>query len=104
MKIGRGVTDRAFKTFPESLQTIIADYCENGGNIFVSGAYVATDLWDNGDVNESDKRFANEILHYTWRTGQASVSGQVKPQLRRSLHSTRSMSNTTIRSTKIVMR
>ena len=23
--------------------------------------------------------FANEILHYTWRTGQASVSGQVKP-------------------------
>ena len=79
MKIGRGVTDRAFKTLPESLQTIIADYCENGGNIFVSGAYVATDLWDNGDVNETDKRFANEILHYTWRTGQASVSGQVKP-------------------------
>ena len=79
VKIGRGVTDRAFKTFPESLQTIIADYCENGGNIFVSGAYVATDLWDNGDVNETDKRFANEILHYTWRTGQASVSGQVKP-------------------------
>ena len=31
VKIGRGVTDRAFKTFPESLQTIIADYCENGG-------------------------------------------------------------------------
>ena len=62
VKIGRGVTDRAFKTFPESLQTVSADYCESGGSNFVSGAYVATDLWDNGDVNETDKRFANEIL------------------------------------------
>ena len=28
---------------------------------------------------ETIVEFANEILHYTWRTGQASVSGQVKP-------------------------
>ena len=61
-----------------SLPTIVKTE-ETSSSQDVSGAYVATDLWDNGDVNETDKRFANEILHYTWRTGQASVSGQVKP-------------------------
>ena len=79
VNIGRGVAKATFKTFPEALQKVIADYCNEGRKLFVSGAYVATDLWDNGTSNESDKKFANEVLHYTWRTGQASISGEVKP-------------------------
>ncbi len=69
----------SFKTFPKALQKVLSDYCDEGRKLFVSGAYVATDLWDNGISSDSDKQFAHEILHYTWRTGQASATGRVKP-------------------------
>jgi hypothetical protein len=75
---GRGAFPPRFKTFPDSLQAKITAYCRQGGNIFVSGAFVATDLWDNGYVNESDKIFVRDILKYTWRTGHAAVTGKVK--------------------------
>lgn len=76
--IGRGVHTREFKTFPLKLQKAITDFCGQGGNIFVSGAYVATDLWDNGSDLKEDKDFATRILKYRWRTGQAATEGGVK--------------------------
>jgi len=77
-RIGRGVHAAEFKTFPLKLQKAISEYCLQGGNIFVSGAYVATDLWDNGDVKQEDKDFAKKILKYQWRVGQAATEGKVK--------------------------
>lgn len=77
---GRGVYGTKFKTFPESLQSKLKDLTEGGTNIFVSGAYVATDLWDNPYSNDSiaaaDQKFATEVLGYHWRVGQASVTGE----------------------------
>jgi len=78
VKIGRGVHAPEFKTFPEKLQKEIADYCLQGGNIFISGAYVATDLWDNANATQKDKDFAKQILRYQWRVGQAATEGKVK--------------------------
>ncbi|MDR2145690.1 MAG: hypothetical protein LBE91_04430, partial [Tannerella sp.] len=77
-KIGRGVQPAEFKTFPKALQEKITDFCQKGGNIFVSGAYVATDLWDTENPQDVDKEFAMKILKYKWRTGQAAVEGKVK--------------------------
>ena len=77
-KIGRGVHAPEFKTFPEKLQKEITDYCLQGGNIFISGAYVATDLWDNINAKQGDKDFAKQILKYQWRVGQAATEGRVK--------------------------
>ena len=77
-KTGPGNDLPAFKTFSDKLQTAIKDYCDNGGNIFVSGAFVATDLWDTGKIVERDTAFAKKVLHYIWRTGMASVTGKVK--------------------------
>jgi hypothetical protein len=76
--IGRGVFQPKFKTFPDELQAKITDYCRRGGNIFISGAFVATDLWDTPFVKNSDKQFAQEVLKYKWRTGHAAVAGKVK--------------------------
>ena len=46
--MGRGgVKPLEFKTFSQPMQEAITAYCGQGGNIFVSGAYVGTDLWDN---------------------------------------------------------
>ena len=80
-KMGRGgVTSLQFKTFSKPLQDAITAYCGKGGNIFVSGAFVGTDLWDNrlAVSEEADKKFATEVLKYKWRVGQAARQGKVK--------------------------
>ena len=64
-KIGRGgIKPLEFKTFSKPMQDCITAYCSQGGNIFISGAYVGTDLWDNRLIpaNEEDKKFATEVL------------------------------------------
>jgi len=76
--VGRGAFPPRFKTFPDSLQARITDYCKAGGNIFVSGAYVGSDLWNNTQAKESDKQFAQDVLKYKFRTGHAAVTGKVK--------------------------
>lgn len=80
IKKGRGVYGTYYKTFPATLQKKITEYTANGGNIFVSGAYVATDLWDNPNSSEAiakaDQEFATKVLGYHWRVGQASVTGE----------------------------
>ncbi|MBP6065560.1 MAG: xanthan lyase [Bacteroides sp.] len=80
-KMGRGgITPLAFKTFSKEMQDAIAVYCLAGGNFFVSGAYLGSDLWDNRLVkaNEADRKFATEVLKYKWRVGQAATMGKVK--------------------------
>ena len=75
--VGRGAYPPRFKTFPDQLQTRITEYCRSGGNVFVSGAYVASDLWSNR-ASEADRQFAQSVLKYKWRTGHAAVTGNVK--------------------------
>jgi hypothetical protein len=80
-KMGRGgVTPLQFKTFTQPMQQAITAYCGQGGHIFVSGAFVGTDLWDNrlAASEEADKKFATEVLKYKWRVGQAAKKGKVK--------------------------
>ena len=77
-KMGRGsVKPLEFKTFSKPMQDAITAYCNQGGNIFISGAYVGTDLWDNplAPAEEADKKFATEVLKYKWRVGQAAIMG-----------------------------
>lgn len=77
---GRGVYGSKYKTFPAELQARISSLTKAGTDFFISGAYVATDLWDNPnsteEVAESDKAFAGDVLGYNWRVGQASVTGE----------------------------
>lgn len=80
-KMGRGgIHPLEFKTFSTPMQQRLADYCRQGGNVMVSGAYVATDLWDNplAEKQDDDCTFATEVLKYTWRVGQAARRGGVK--------------------------
>lgn len=76
---GRGVFGTRYKTFPKELQERIATLTTNGTSFLVSGAYVASDLWDNPlsckEVAEADQAFATQILGYHWRVDQATVDG-----------------------------
>ncbi len=80
IKRGRGAYGTVYKAFPSELQARIAEHTQAGGSIFVSGAYVATDIWDNPYSDkataEADKNFAREVLGYNWRVGQASITGE----------------------------
>lgn len=77
---GRGVYGTNYKAFPSDLQNKLKISADAGADIFVSGAYVATDIWDNpfsdAATAEADKKFAREVLGYCWRVGQASVTGE----------------------------
>lgn len=78
-KTGRGAYGTRFKAFPSELQTRMATLAKAGTNFFVSGSYVATDIWDNPystpEIAEADKKFAQQVLGFNWRVGQASVTG-----------------------------
>jgi hypothetical protein len=80
-KMGRGsITPLQFKTFSDRMQDALSAYCNKGGSLLVSGAYVGTDLWDNtlASSQEKDRRFATEVLKYKWRANRAAIMGKVK--------------------------
>lgn len=78
-KTGRGgVVPLEFKTFGKGMQEAIAAYTQSGGNIFVSGAFVGSDLWDDAEATREDKDFATNILKYKWRVNRAATTGEVK--------------------------
>ncbi|MDD7250828.1 MAG: xanthan lyase [Prevotellaceae bacterium] len=80
-KTGRGgIVPLQFKTFTDVAQRRITAYCKQGGRFLVSGAYVASDLWDNPDAvaQKSDQQWAKQVLHYTFLEPQAAKEGKVK--------------------------
>lgn len=66
-----------YTAFPAGMQHKITVYMENGGNILISGANVASDIWDGEEHDALSEDFATKILHYKWRSGMASKSGEV---------------------------
>lgn len=76
--MGRGVSGPAFETFPAALQQALRSYLADGGALFVSGSFVATDLWTGPEAAEEDRAFAREVLHYEYAGGQAARRGRVR--------------------------
>ncbi len=78
---GRGVYGTHYKTFPAALQDKITAMTAAGTSFLVSGAFVATDLWDNPhsdkETAKADQDFAAKVLGYKWRVGQAAIGGKV---------------------------
>lgn len=76
--IARGAMPTKYKTFSPAQQQAITDFCNNGGNIIVSGAFVGTDLWDNPNATKSDKDWAQNTLKFKWRNKNGGVTGKIK--------------------------
>jgi len=66
-----------FTAFPLKLRNEIERYCNQGGNILISGAYVGTDLFPKSPIDSSAIKFATNTLKYFWRTNHAAVSGDI---------------------------
>ena len=76
---GRGAFGTDCKTFTPEMQQRIKALAATGTDFFVSGSYVATDLWDNEnstpETAAADQAFARNILGYAWRESRAAVEG-----------------------------
>ncbi len=66
-----------YQAFPEKLQQKIKEFCDLGGHLFVSGAYVGTDLAGRKNVNENDIQFVKKVLKVDWQTDHAAATGNV---------------------------
>ncbi|MCI1779938.1 MAG: xanthan lyase [Bacteroidales bacterium] len=78
IKDGRGVMPVRYKVFPVPFRKVISDYCKSGGNLIVSGAYIATDLFYSPENRADNKKFASEVLKFKYMTHYASRDGVVK--------------------------
>jgi hypothetical protein len=66
-----------FKTFPKKLQKVIDRYAQSGGNLFISGSYVASDLFNRKKADSADINFAAKILKYKLDSDHGSKNGEV---------------------------
>jgi hypothetical protein len=66
-----------FITFSPELRSEIERFCNLGGNLFISGAYVGTDLFEKTPVDSPAIKFAQNTLKYFWRTNHAARSGEI---------------------------
>lgn len=58
-QIGRdGASAPKYEVFPITLQKYIKDYCIKGGNLLISGSYVASDIWDR--IYNQKPRYSNK--------------------------------------------
>lgn len=73
-----------FRVFPEGFRKALRSAANAGCNILISGAYIATDAWDEiypiGDTSYQDdaKYFIENVLGYRWSTTRGSTNGKVK--------------------------
>lgn len=76
-RLPKGGDSVEFMTIPDSLQKRISTFCENGGNLFISGAHIGTDLFYLTPKDTFDTNFARNTLKFFWRTNYASKRGTV---------------------------
>ncbi len=83
-RIGSGAVPNRYSVFPETLRTALKTYTDAGGNILISGAYIATDAWDTvyhgvGKASEDTRTFVKSVLGYQWVTNYGDYSGRALP-------------------------
>ena len=62
-----------YRCFSPTMQNIIADYTTSGGALFVSGAYIATDLFEGQGATQADAEFAKNQLHISLASNMATA-------------------------------
>lgn len=77
--------ERRFTVFTPEMQNTLKAFTQEGGNILTSGAYIATDIWDQVYPIEKDKAFttasiafAREVLGYKWVRNHGSKNGEAR--------------------------
>ncbi len=64
-----------FAVFNPVIAGKLRDFTASGGHVFISGAYIGTDMTQRNDT--ASIFFAADVLHYTWRSSHATTTGKV---------------------------
>lgn len=67
----------AFTAFPQPLQEQLRRHADAGGRLFVSGAYLGSDLCVEQAKGCADSVFAAEVMKFAFRTNHAARRGEV---------------------------
>ena len=70
--VGRGVVAPRYECLSDRLQAALSGYLTSKGALFISGAYVGTDLFDSSLATDADRAFANKWLHISFAGNCAS--------------------------------
>lgn len=63
-----------YSIYTPAFRDKLKEITQIGGSIFLSGAYIGTDLANDGDTLAP--KFAKDVLHFIWRTDHASNTGK----------------------------
>jgi hypothetical protein len=66
-----------FEAFPAGFRVALSRLTAAGGALFVSGAYVGSDLFSPTVPDTTAPLFGRKVLHFTWVAGQAARRGEV---------------------------
>ena len=82
--VNRAGGTQRFTVFPEEMQKTLRAFTTGGGNLLVSGAHIATDIWDevypvtfDEAFRDESRKFAREVLGYKWTRNYAGRTGEV---------------------------
>lgn len=67
-----------FTTFTEKMKSVISNYLNENGNIFLSGAYIASDPLLNRADSIKNSNFIHNLLKYNIASPKASKNGRVE--------------------------
>ena len=75
--LGNGKKAPEFKTFPLALQQSLRQYCEGGGNLMLSGAFIGSDMYTDNYITPTERLFMENILNYRLKSADACFSSKI---------------------------
>ena len=83
-RVGHGAMPDRYQVFSPSIQKAVRAFTKAGGNVIISGSYIATDAWDAiyqgvPRAPEATRSFIRDVLGYKSVTNYGDRSGHVLP-------------------------
>ena len=70
--------EKKYRIFDDETKNVMTRYLNRGGKMFLSGAYIGSDIWLRDSIcDEKDIRFAEDILRFRLRQEKASKDGKL---------------------------
>ncbi|MDO4510538.1 MAG: xanthan lyase [Bacteroidales bacterium] len=75
--VGYGAYPSKYRLFSAPLMQAVENATRKGASVLLTGAYVASDVFDRKTPDAAEVRFAKEVLGYAWGGNKASSTGEV---------------------------
>jgi Fibronectin type III domain len=74
---GDSLNGLQFEVFNDKLITNISSFLDNGGNLFISGSYIGSDIFLNDKLDTTKVNFATNKLRYVLSSDHAVKNGKI---------------------------